>query len=91
MKLADVVKCVSDSTGLSCREVSGVIRKYQNIIHDCLIDGDRVSIHRVGSLEIAEQAARRCRNIHTGEPLEVPKKKRIRFRCSPDLKGTLNT
>ena len=90
MKLSDVIKDVSEDTGLSLRTVHGVIRKYQDVIRDCLKNGDRVSFEGIGCLEVAEQAARKCRNIWTGEAVDVPAKKRVRFRCSPGLKSELN-
>lgn len=90
LKLSDVVSDVSESTGLSKRTVHDVLRRYQGMIRDCLKEGGRVPLMGIGTLETTEQAARKCRNLHTGEPVDVPAKKRVRFKCSDDLKGELN-
>lgn len=90
MKLSDVVACISETTGLSKRAAHDVICKYQNMMRDALKAGEKVSLEGIGTIEVAEQAARKCRNMRTGEAIDVPAKKRVRFKCSSMLKDSLN-
>lgn len=51
-------------------------------IADTLLEGERISIPNIGTFDFRERPARTCRNVRTGEPIDVP------ARMSPVLKFT---
>jgi DNA-binding protein HU-beta len=57
------------------------------MIIGALNGGDEISMGRMGSFYITEQAARTGRNPRTGEPVDIPERKRIKFRVNKRIQG----
>ncbi|MGL4721901.1 MAG: HU family DNA-binding protein [Desulfovibrionaceae bacterium] len=53
---------------------------------DVLTQGDSVSLPDLGSFKIVERAARKGRNLRTGEEILIPSSKVARFTPSKSLK-----
>lgn len=66
----------------------------ENIFDICaqvVAQGGSVSITNFGSMELIEKQPRRARNPHTGEPIEVPARKAVKFNVSPRLNEFANS
>ena len=59
-------------------------------IQDALKRGERVELREVFTLEPRVQKARLSRNPKTGEKIETPEKKKIRFKMSKKLFKKIN-
>jgi len=55
-------------------------------IKSALKSGKKVNLAGLGVLRVAERKARMGRNPKTGETIQIPAKKAIKFRASKDLK-----
>ena len=56
-----------------------------------LIEGKRLEIRDFGVLEVVTKAARTARNPRTGEKLEVPAKKKVKFKPGKALAAAVNS
>lgn len=57
---------------------------------ETLTNGEKIDIYGFGKLEVKDVAARQARNPHTGETIDVPKKKAIKFKAAKALKCLIN-
>ena len=55
-----------------------------------LTQGEKVSLPGVGQFEVSERAARQGRNPQTGETIDIPASKAVKFKAGKALKDALN-
>ena len=60
------------------------------VVRDALADGDSVRLPGLGSLTVRLSAPRVGRNPRTGERIDIPATRRVRFSPSPEMRGLLN-
>ena len=59
-------------------------------VAEVLAEGDSVELHGFGKFEVVERNARKGRNPKTGEAVEVPAKKAVKFSAFASLKDVVN-
>lgn len=72
-------------TGLARTVAYEAVEGIFDIMAATVAQGGSVSISNFASMELIERSSRRARNPHTGEPVEVPARKAIKFNVSPRL------
>ena len=86
MNKQDLVNLVSEKTGIS-KEAAGKVQKAViEAISSTLEKGDSVSLIGFGSFKVIERAAREGRNPSTGEKMQIPASKAVKFTPSKVLK-----
>ena len=86
MNRQDLVNLVSEKTGIS-KEAAGKAQKAViEAISSALEKGDSVSLIGFGSFKVIERAAREGRNPSTGEKMQIPASKGVKFTPSKVLK-----
>lgn len=60
-----------------------------DIIVEELIGGGDITFPGIGKLKIKQTKARTIRNPRTGEPIQIPARKKVRFTASKELKESL--
>ena len=86
MNKQDLVKLVSEKTGIT-KEAAGQAQKTViEAIASSLEKGDSVSLIGFGSFKVVERAAREGRNPSTGEKIQIPASKAVKFTPSKVLK-----
>jgi DNA-binding protein HU-beta len=86
MNKQDLVKLVSEKTGIS-KEAAGKVQKAViEAISSTLEKGDSVSLIGFGSFKVIDRAAREGRNPSTGEKMQIPASKAVKFTPSKVLK-----
>ena len=86
MNKQDLVKLVSEKTGIS-KEAAGQAQKTViEAIASALEKGDSVSLIGFGSFKVIDRAAREGRNPSTGEKMQIPASKAVKFTPSKVLK-----
>ena len=60
-------------------------REHVNDIVESLKKEGRVRIAGIGTFKIRQMKARKARNPKTGESVDVPAKKKVAFKASPEL------
>lgn len=84
-----IINTVAVNTGVDRRDVELVYREVLDVIRRYLVDGARVNLSRLGTLERFTRAKRMYRHPHTGELRELPDRKSVRFILSRTLKEKL--
>jgi len=76
VKKMDLVKTVSERTGLLQVDSRIVIECFFKTVSDCLISGRNIELRGFGRFKVKNRKARIARNIWTGEKIVVPKCKK---------------
>ena len=89
MTKRELVKNVSEKTGFTQKDVLVVVDNMFDTIAKAVV-GEDVAITGFGKFVTTERAARTMRNPSTGEQVQVPAKKSIRFKPAKNLKDSVN-
>ena len=90
MKKNEIIKAVSDELDMTIKETAAVVDIFIEYVELALQNGDCVDIPKFGKLSVKQREARMARNPQTGEKIEVPAKKAIKFKASKTLKDAIN-
>lgn len=86
MTKTDLIKNVRDELGIKTADVKDIFDAIFDEITMALEKGEEVNIPGFGKFDVKMAAARTCRNPKTGEPLDVPEKRRPKFSFSSVVK-----
>jgi len=90
MTKAEVVKKLKEEAGLSTLiQAETAYDKLFAIFGATLKKGDSVSIAGFGSFKVVERKARKGRNPRTGQEIQIPASKAVKFTPSKTLKETI--
>lgn len=67
------------------KEAERLVNGFFSTIEEVLVNGDDLSVLGFGKFETTTQSARTCRNPKTGEQMQVPEKKVVKFRVGKGL------
>lgn len=70
---------------VSKKEAERLVNAFFSTIEEILVNGDDLSVLGFGKFETTTQSARTCRNPQTGEQMQVPEKKVVKFRVGKGL------
>lgn len=91
MNLYDLVNQVSLETGLPVQDVKRVIQSAFGTIVKTVADDEEVSLTGIGKFAPKLSAARKGRNPATGETIDIPSSRSVRFAPGKSVKGALNS
>ncbi len=86
MNKEDLVKLVSEKTGITKKVAEQAQKAVIEGISSSLEKGDSISLVGFGSFKVVERAAREGRNPSTGEKMQIPASKAVKFTPSKSLK-----
>ena len=86
MNKEDLVKLVSEKTGITKKAAEQAQKAVIEGISSALEKGDSISLVGFGSFKVVERAAREGRNPSTGEKMQIPASKAVKFTPSKSLK-----
>jgi DNA-binding protein HU-beta len=86
----ELVAAVADSAGLEQKTVDSVLRSLQSTLEGCAESGEKVSVPGFFSLSVGQRAAREGRNPATGETIQIPAAKTVKFTAGSALKDAAN-
>ena len=90
MTKADIIREVSDHTGLTKVEIEAVLDGVIVSVSDSLKRGERVDIRGFGSFLVKQRAARDARNPATREIVKLKERFIPMFKVSKILKNVVN-
>jgi integration host factor subunit beta len=76
--------------GLTLKQTEIVVETVFESIKEALKRGEKIEIRGFGNFRLKERQPRKARNPKTGESVDVPQKKAIRFKAGKALKEALN-
>ena len=90
MNKADVIDHVADAAGVAKQQAEGVLDAFFDTVKSAVGSGDRVAWPNFGAFSSTDRKARTGRNPRTGEAVQIPASKAIKFTPGSALKGYLN-
>jgi integration host factor subunit alpha len=89
-KKLHIIENLQVRLGLSKAECVDVVDKFFKIVKETLSDGKDVKLSGFGTLMVKHKRARKGRNPHTGEEMELAERKVATFKLSEVLKDEIN-
>jgi len=86
MTKSELVRVLAEDFELPRRQVNDLVEGLLDKITEVLKSGDKVALTPFGQFRIRDRAARIARNPQTGEPVNVPAKRVLRFTAGRTLK-----
>jgi len=76
-----------DNIDLNKKDVASVVDSFLEEVRDALYKHEHIEIRRFGTFKVVDRKRRIARNPHTGEAVEVPKRKVPVFKPSRLIKN----
>ena len=89
MHKSDLIKQVSDATGVSSKDAESAINGALDAIVAAVAAGDKVVLTGFGTLERKTRAARKGRHPSTGAVIDIPQKFAVSFTPGKIFKQTV--
>ncbi len=87
---ADILAKIVKDSFLTRRQAREVVNIILEEISDALARGEKVTLVGFGTFRVVEKKPRKGRNPRTGEPIEIPGKKVVKFTPGKALKEKIN-
>ena len=87
---AEIAEQVHNQLGRNKKESARMVEALFEIIKESLEEGKDVMISGFGKFSIRERGERTGRNPLTGDPIVLPTKKVVTFKCSGKLREKIN-
>jgi DNA-binding protein HU-beta len=91
MTKSELARVLAEDLELPRRQVTELIEALLDKITAVLKTGDKVALTPFGQFRIRDRAARIARNPQTGEPVNVPAKRVLKFTAGRTLKEAVGT
>ncbi len=91
MNKKSMVERVRQLTGLDVQKTERVLDATLGSIRDELRNGGEVALKGFGTFKVVERAARAGRNPKTGEAIQIPASRGVKFTPSGKLKEMVNS
>jgi len=88
---SDIVEVIASKMGLPKTKSEDIVTLVFDTIQDNLQKGEKVSIVSFGTFEVRQSNARMGRNPKTGESIQIPAKRSVKFKAGKGLKETVRS
>jgi DNA-binding protein HU-beta len=89
MTKSELVRIMAEDFELPRRQMNEIVEGLLDKITEVLKSGDKVALTPFGQFRIRDRAARVARNPQTGEPVNVPAKRVLKFTAGRTLKDAV--
>jgi len=89
MKKKDLVKFVANVANVTKKDSAMVVDAVLEGLRNGLVEDGNVSITGFGTFLVKDKPAHKARNPQTGETVDVPEKRVLKFKASKDLKESI--
>jgi DNA-binding protein HU-beta len=90
MNQSELIEKVAQATELNQAAAGQAVKAVVNAVLDALLAGEAVRVSGLGIFNVAARPAREGRNPRTGESIEIPASKAVRFHAGKAVKDALN-
>ena len=87
---ADIIQLIMQATDLPKHKSSHSVERLLELMKDALASGEDVLISGFGKFCVREKTERRGRNPATGDPMLLPARRVVTFKCSGKLRDRCN-
>ena len=91
MTKKEIVKTISDETGLNQQQIKTIVQKTFDAIVATLVEEGRIELRNFGVFQVRPRAARKARNPRTGRQVEVPEKFVVTFKPGKIMEQQVNS
>ena len=85
MTKKEIVKQISDDTGLTQLKTKEIVQKTFDAIMETLLAEGRIELRNFGVFEVKRRKARKARNPRTGTRVDVPPKSVVTFKPGKEM------
>jgi integration host factor subunit beta len=85
----EIVKQISDKTGLTQLKTKDVVQKTFEAIVDTLLSDGRIELRNFGVFEVKHRKARKARNPRTGDRVDVAPKSVVTFKPGKEMEDRI--
>ncbi|HID41716.1 MAG TPA: HU family DNA-binding protein, partial [Pyrodictium sp.] len=85
MTKAELIAKMSEKAGVSKIQAERTLDAFVDALTEALSKGERIAIPKFGVFNVRERAARTGRSPRTGERIQIPAKKIVKFSTSKFL------
>lgn len=83
-----LLRAIADTTGQQLGETRATVDAFCDIVRSRAAAGDTVKLQGFGAFQVRARAARKGRNLHTGEEIDVAESRRLTFKASKGAKAS---
>jgi len=85
MNKGELIEKVAKNSGLSKTDAEKALASILDAIAEAVATGEKVTLIGFGTFSVSERAAREGRNPQTGETMQIPAKKIVKFKAGSKL------
>ena len=86
MNRADIIDRTAKAANLTKSEADEAVTSFLDSVKEGLLSGEKITIIGFGSFSVVERKARMGRNPQTGQEIEIPASKTVKFKPGEKLK-----
>ena len=91
MNKSELIDKVAGQAGLSKSDAEKAVNALIGVVESAVASNDKVTIPGFGAWSRTSRAARTGRNPRTGEPVQIPASKAVKFSVGADFKKKVNS
>mgnify|MGYP000424917216 CR=1 FL=1 len=90
MKRKEFVKKIAENSQQSPLIVQKILREFVKVLAEALKNGEKITISGLGQFKVKPTKPKLARNPKTGEPVQLPERKKISFRPTDWIRNYIN-
>lgn len=90
MNKSELISAMAEKSGLTKADAGKALDALMESVTEGLTSGDRIALVGFGSWTVEERSARTGRNPRTGEEIQIPAKKVVKFKPGAGLSDAVN-
>ena len=90
MNKAQLVDQLAGKTGMTKSATEKIVNAFLVCVEEALAAGNKVQLVGFGTFEVRQRQARKGRNPHTGDAIDIPATKVPAFRAGKEFKSMVN-
>lgn len=90
MTKSDLVDLIAKKTGSTKAAAEKVLQSFLSCVQDTLVKEGKITLTGFGTFSVETRNARTGRNPRTGEPMNIPAARVVKFRAGKNLKESVN-
>jgi DNA-binding protein HU-beta len=88
---SELIDKVAGQAGLTKSDAERAVNAFIGVVEGAVATGDKVTVPGFGAWSRTQRAARTGRNPRTGEPVQIPASKAVKFSVGADFKKKVNS
>lgn len=81
-----LLRAIAETTGQQLGETRATVDAFCDIVRNRAAAGDTIKLQGFGAFQVRARAARKGRNVRTGEEIDIAESSRLTFKASKSAK-----